>query len=188
MKKQNREVFLALAGTVGWSLCGFCRYLNSCGNSICEGGDDGETYCENPIEAISGQEGYWMDKDDDCWGFNPRFGVAVADIVGTMLSEDLDPEKTQYYKSKTGRIHVEGYKKESALTPADIERRLKAVEDTVSGKIYQSRSERTKLGIERKRRENGGLGVDAPVLLTKRNENGGLNEVLKRKMFLQSIQ
>lgn len=128
MKKQNREVFLALAGTIDWSLCGFCRYLNSCGNSICDGGDD--SYCEHPIEAISDRDGC-DGPGDDCWGFNPVLGVAaLADLVGTILSEDLDPEKTQYYKSKTGRIHVEGYKKESALTPADIERRLKAVEDT----------------------------------------------------------
>ena len=113
MKKQNREIFLTLAGVIDWNLCGFCRYSRSDGSACSE---DSSIECESPIEVISERfhdGGGPESPSDDCWGFNPVVGVAaVADIVGTMLAEGLDPRKTQWYKypDEKGKIYVEGLK------------------------------------------------------------------------------
>lgn len=118
MKKEQRQVFIELAAAVNWTICSFCRYSWSEG-SICS--DTGFLECQHPIEIIgeSFNDGNMSDAGEDCWGFRPSVNAStVADIVGTILSESLDPEKVQWYSPDPelgGKIKVEGFKLKSEV-------------------------------------------------------------------------
>ncbi len=121
MKKKQREVFLALAREIDWNLCGFCRYHHTDGSSPCEQGDESESWCESPIDAISG-DGYDIPPEReyaaDCWGFSAFINLDdVADIVGMALAKRWDTSKMSYVKYDDGRIKVRGG------TPEEIKER-----------------------------------------------------------------
>ena len=111
MKKKRREVFMELASEIDWNLCGFCRYSRSDGY-VCD--EDSFSECEHPIEAIGELSQDICNPYDDCWGFSPFVSLSmVADIVGVMLSENFDPQKTQWSKDEKGVVHIEGFKLKS---------------------------------------------------------------------------
>ena len=112
MKKADREIYLALTDEINWGLCGFCRYAQTEGSVCC----DGYFECVHPLEVIADQSHYealGAFPGNDCWGFKPKLNVRdTADVVGIILAENFDPEKTQWVRYSPDKIVVEGSRKE----------------------------------------------------------------------------
>ncbi len=101
MKKEQREVYVALASEVDYNLCSFCKY------SKCESGyspcDVGEPYCVHSLEERFEHSygSYGIEPGGDCWGFRPSHSVDFcADIVGVILQKGW--EGTVWWQNKKG--------------------------------------------------------------------------------------
>ncbi len=114
MKKQQREIYQVLADEIDWCLCSFCKYAKFDG-SPCY--DDAGLDCTHPLGEIWDDQRLVGEPGLDCWGFRPNLPLSdIADIVGLILSQGFDPEKTMYSFDKEG-IEVEGIRK-GVLTDA----------------------------------------------------------------------
>lgn len=80
MKKEKREIYLALVNAVNYTLCTFCKYSTG-GCDFCE--------CAHPLSDISPDFEIQQDSAGemgDCWGFRPLWSVSfTADVVGILL-------------------------------------------------------------------------------------------------------
>lgn len=83
MKREQREVYWALADAICSPLCSFCKSSRFSGP--CE---DGDIECVHPIEYVREQEADKAFQTGDCWGFRPHYKLAdIADIVGIILAK-----------------------------------------------------------------------------------------------------
>lgn len=97
MKKEQRIPFINLAEIIDWNLCGFCKYSWSDGSPCSE---DSMSECRHWLESLAETaNSSGKVSGEDCWGFKPVVNLTlVADIVGAMLSANLNPEKTWWWK------------------------------------------------------------------------------------------
>lgn len=97
MQKAKREVYRILSAEIDWTLCSFCRYSHFEGSPCYE---DATLECEHPLEAVTGLWDFDSPSPmEDCWGFSPNISKSdLADIVGMVLSQGWDSEKTVWWK------------------------------------------------------------------------------------------
>ena len=104
MNKEQRQIYVDLAGELNWSMCAFCKY-SVCYGNICDGFcDDGE--CEHPLVEVVGFGDDYLEPYTDCWGFRPSHDVALcADIVGICLQNGWS--FANWWESK-GKVLIRG--------------------------------------------------------------------------------
>ena len=98
MKKDKRLVYLELTKEIEWNLCPVCRYNIFRGSVCC----DGYQECHHPLEVITDMmDDSGLEPGGDCWGFRNKYPLSdIADLVGIILSHNLDSEKILFYGEK----------------------------------------------------------------------------------------
>ena len=99
MKKDKRTVYLELTSEIGWNLCPFCLHNKSEG-SLCDSWQE----CHHPLDRVAELNEMGLESGEDCWGFRSEYPLSdIADMVGIVLSQRFDPEKTFFYADSTGK-------------------------------------------------------------------------------------
>jgi hypothetical protein len=102
MKKEKREVYLALTEAAGCDFCTFCKY----NEGACDASE-----CTHPLgDSIDfpGQE--FFAPGDDCWGFRPAYKLEyIVDLVGIILANGYRMWSVEH---KGDKIIVHGSTKE----------------------------------------------------------------------------
>jgi hypothetical protein len=105
MKKQQREIYLALISELDWSLCSFCKHGIITGSS-CD--DNISTECDHQLQHRLPSWDWGLEPNQDCWGFVPSHSVDyIAEVVAIMLREGYHSVSID---EKDGMILVYGVK------------------------------------------------------------------------------
>jgi len=102
LKKEQREVYIALTDAIDCALCTFCKYYRG---SYCD-----SCSCEHPLSEFVSFPHFddCVEPGEDCWAFRPSESVDyIANVVGTVLSEGY---VEWWSEEKDGKTIVHGSK------------------------------------------------------------------------------